>query len=73
MAGHHAPQYGRRPTAPLPLWTIDDVAQRLAISRDGVYRLVRAGALSPSRVGERLRFRPEEIEDYLERRRENGS
>jgi excisionase family DNA binding protein len=70
MAVHTATQYESDPTP--PLWTIDDVARRLAISRDSVYRLVRSGALSPLRVGERLRFRPEEIEQYLERRREKA-
>jgi excisionase family DNA binding protein len=37
-----------------------------------VYRLVRSGALTPLRVGERLRFRVGDLEDYLERGREQG-
>ena len=53
-----------------PLLTINDVARQLAISRDSVYRLIRSGSLCPIRVGERIRFRQEEIDAYLERRRE---
>jgi excisionase family DNA binding protein len=51
------------------LYTVDDVAALLAVSRKTVYRLTRRGELVPSRVGERLRFRPSEIDDYLERNR----
>jgi excisionase family DNA binding protein len=68
MTVHTAPPYEGLRTP--PLLTINDVAHQLAISRDSVYRLVRSGSLIPSRVGERLRFRPEDIEAYLERRRE---
>jgi excisionase family DNA binding protein len=67
MSVHTKPEYGGAKT---PLLTINDVAHQLAISRDSVYRLIRSGAFSPIRVGERLRFRQEDIEDYLERRRE---
>ena len=67
MTVHTAPPYKGLTT---PLLTINDVAHQLAISRDSVYRLIRSGALTPFRVGERLRFSQEEIEAYLERRRE---
>jgi excisionase family DNA binding protein len=70
MPTHEATGYGARPTE--RLLTINDVADRLAISRDTVYRLVRSGALTPLRVGERLRFRVGDLEDYLERGREQG-
>jgi excisionase family DNA binding protein len=49
--------------------TVNDVAFALSISRDSVYRLVRAGDLRGRRVGQRLRFRPAEIEAYVERDR----
>jgi excisionase family DNA binding protein len=49
------------------LLTVNMVAELLAISRDTVYRLVRQGDLVPCRVGERLRFRPEDVDAYLER------
>jgi excisionase family DNA binding protein len=70
MTVHEATPYVGDTTDPTRLLTVSDVAHRLAISRDSVYRFVRSGALSPLRVGERLRFRPEEIEEYLERNRE---
>ena len=54
------------------LLTINDVAERFAISRDTVYRLIRSGEIVPLRVGERLRFRVSDLEDYLERDRDQG-
>ncbi|MGE5274419.1 MAG: helix-turn-helix domain-containing protein [Verrucomicrobiota bacterium] len=68
MSSHRTTSYDEPGT--LPLLTINDVARQLAISRDSVYRLVRSGALAPLRVGERLRFRPSDIEAYLARREE---
>ena len=64
MSGHEQPAYdaGRS-----PLLTVNDVARLLVVSRDSVYRLIRDGHLRPVRVGKRLRFRPEDIERYLER------
>jgi excisionase family DNA binding protein len=67
MAGHIAPTYAADRLDPERLLTIADVAYRLAISRDTVYRLVRSGALAPLRVGDRLRFRVSDLEAYLER------
>jgi excisionase family DNA binding protein len=49
------------------LLTVNDVARTLVVSRDTVDRLVRSGALPTVRVGDRLRFRPEQIDRYLER------
>jgi len=47
---------------------VDEVAGFLAVSRQTVYRLVRTQQLKPSRIGERLRFRPADIDDYIDRR-----
>jgi excisionase family DNA binding protein len=47
--------------------TVNQLAGRLAISRDTVYRLVRAGKLPTVRVGERIRFRSEDVDAYLDR------
>lgn len=69
MSVHEAPPYGRHPTESLRLLTINDVAELLAISRDSVYRLVRAGKLPSLRVGARIRFRATEVDAYLERHR----
>ena len=63
MARHDRTSYAE----PRPLLTVNDFARQLAISRDSVYRLINSGALTTVRVGERLRFRPEQIEEYLER------
>jgi excisionase family DNA binding protein len=56
--------------AALALLSVNEVAALLGISRPTVYRLARRGDLASYRVGERLRFRPTEIEAYLERNRE---
>ena len=39
----------------------------MRVGRTTVYRLVRNGSIRPVVVGERMRFRPEDIERYLER------
>jgi len=51
------------------LLSINQAAELLGVSRRTVYRLARRGDLVPSRVGERLRFRTNEIDEYLERNR----
>jgi excisionase family DNA binding protein len=52
------------------LRTINEVAAYLGIGRTSVYRLVAAGELRAVRVGKRRRFRPEDIDAFLERNRE---
>ena len=49
--------------------TVNECARLLGISRDSVYRMVKRGDLVPYRVGERLRFRPEDLNAFLERSR----
>lgn len=52
------------------LLTTRQVAERLALSPETVLRRVRAGELSAIRIASNaLRFRAEEIEAFLERRR----
>ena len=51
---------------PEPLLSINDVCRWLAVGRDTVYALVWRGELEPVRVGERNRFLPAEVRDYLE-------
>ena len=53
-----------------PLLTIDATCGVLAVSRQTLYRLVRAGELHPTRVGERMRFRPGDLRAYVDRHRE---
>lgn len=51
------------------LYSVNDLAHVLRISRGLVYRLVRRGDLIPVQVGDRLRFRIDDVEAYLDRRR----
>jgi excisionase family DNA binding protein len=67
MSAHGNTTYLGRP---VPLLRVNDVAALLAIGRRTVYTLVAAGELPAVRVGERLRFRLEDVDAYLERRRE---
>jgi excisionase family DNA binding protein len=69
METHRGTGYAAAPTA---LLTVNTAASTLAVSRRTIYRLVSQGALPAVRVGERLRFRPQEIDAYLERNREAG-
>lgn len=64
---HELTRYGVNRSA---LLSVNEVAVLLGISRPTVYRLARRGDLASYRVGERLRFRPAEIEAYIERNRE---
>lgn len=51
-----------------PLMTVNEVAERLKINRATVYRLCqKPDGLRSYKVGSRTRFRPEDVEDYLER------
>jgi excisionase family DNA binding protein len=50
-----------------PLLTVNETAAYMNVARATVFRLVRRGELNSVRVGSRLRFRPEDVERYLER------
>ena len=65
----HEPR-GYPPTRPEPLLTIDQLASVLAVSRPTVFRLLRRGELNAIRIGNRRRFRLEDVEAYIERNRE---
>lgn len=72
MSSHGAPSYDEEVTALSEqgrLLSVNEVAYFLGVSRDSVYRLVRKGVLPYVRVGDRLRFRPVEIDAYLTRER----
>ena len=69
MSAHlKTPTYGQHRLE--QLLTINDVGRVLGISRGSVYALIRSGELVPIRVGERARFDPADVREYLERRRE---
>jgi len=63
MERHNTTEYA----AVRPLLTVPELARVLRIGRTSVYRLVKSGSIRPVVVGERLRFRPEDVEAYLER------
>jgi excisionase family DNA binding protein len=48
-------------------WQLQPAAAALQVSRPTLYRLINSGELKAVRVGQRLRFRPEDIEAYLRR------
>jgi excisionase family DNA binding protein len=50
-----------------PLYTVNTLAEYMGVSRDLIYRLVASGQLKPGRVGNRLRFHPDEVERYIAR------
>ena len=49
-----------------PLFTIRDLAGYLQVSTTTVYRLIKDGALTGTRIGQSLRFTRKNIEDLLE-------
>jgi excisionase family DNA binding protein len=51
------------------LLTISEVADRLAVSRATVYRLLADGALHPIRVRSHLRIAERDVRDLIDQRR----
>ena len=52
-----------------PLLTVAKAAELLAVSRPTIYRLVRDHGLPVVRITADIRFRPEDIEAWLESRK----
>jgi excisionase family DNA binding protein len=53
-----------------PMLSVNEVADLLSVTRATVYRrFVREGEIPSYRVGERLRFRPADVDAYLEKNR----
>jgi excisionase family DNA binding protein len=50
------------------LLSVEQVARRLNVSAQTVRTLTRTGGLRTVRVGTKMRFRPQWVEDYIERR-----
>lgn len=69
LPGHAHQSYTPPPTA---LLSIRDVASVLGVHRNTVHRLIGTGQLQPIRVGRLARFRPEDVDAYLERNRETA-
>jgi excisionase family DNA binding protein len=72
MGTHANTQYEPPQTALEPLLDVEGTSAFLSVSRRQTYLLVERGELPAVRVGTRLRFIPEELRAYLERRREAG-
>ena len=51
------------------LWTTQEVARFLHLSKKAIYRLVEDRALPHVRVLNRLRFEPKDVEEFVRRRR----
>jgi excisionase family DNA binding protein len=49
-----------------PLFTKETVCEYLAVSPSTLDRLVRAGKIRALRIGGQVRFRPSDIESYLD-------
>lgn len=47
--------------------TVEDVAERLHVSRSGIYALVKNGGIGFYKVGRKLRFTEAQVRDYIER------
>src|SRR6476660_5119749 len=57
-----------RPSARRPLMALNDLCRHLGISRGTAYALVRDGGLPAVRIGERLRFRPQDVDRWIAER-----
>ena len=53
-----------------PLWTLENVADYLGVSRRTVRRLVAAGRIPCARIASRLRFEPADVLRFVAARKE---
>jgi excisionase family DNA binding protein len=54
------------------LWTVDEVADYLALAKKTVYRLVETGQLKSLRISNRRRLRPEDVEEWIRQQQEDN-
>jgi excisionase family DNA binding protein len=54
------------------LLRLEDIADRLAISRSMAWKLVAVGELRSIRIGRAVRVRPADLEAYIERATREG-
>lgn len=66
-------QESRSSSHPAPLLKREEVAELLNVSLRHVDTLVSTGELSPVRIGRAVRFRPEEIDSFIEESTESGN
>lgn len=55
------------------LLTVDDLCEYLAVSKDFIYDEVRHGRLRASRIARQLRFRPADIDAFVEANAVSGA
>lgn len=63
----------RSSSDPSPLLKREEVAELLNVSLRHVDTLVASGELSPVRIGRAVRFRPEEVDSFIEESTEKGN
>ena len=59
--------------APAALWTVEEVAEFLSLSRRWVYRAVAEGAIPHVRLGRSVRFDPSAIREWTAARSAGGN
>jgi excisionase family DNA binding protein len=69
MDAHGTRDYGVARSDLESLLTVRQVCEALSISRQTLYRLLERGDLVAIRVSQSPRFRPSEIQNYLDQRR----
>ena len=55
-----------------PAWTVKQVAEYLNVDPKVVYRLVQAGELPGFKVGATWRFRPADVDTWIENQKRRG-
>jgi excisionase family DNA binding protein len=63
------PPRNHRPSDSTALLSVKDAAKWLNVRERTVYRLCEKGALAHVRLGNTIRFRPEDLEQFIERYR----
>lgn len=57
----------------MKLYTIDEVAEYLRVTRRTIYRYIKQGKLPAYRVGDSWRFSDEDISEYLKNNKKSTS
>jgi len=52
--------------------TVEDVAERLHVSKSGVYALIKNGGIGFYKVGRKIRFAESDVRDYIEKSKTNA-
>jgi excisionase family DNA binding protein len=65
ISASNAPHVGKAVEVRPRVLDAQGAARYLSLGLDTLYRLVRSGELPHSRVGKSIRFRPEDLDDYI--------